>query len=112
MTKYFKKIHIALAVAAALAVGNASTVLAAGKKSGVNYEHIINLAGMQRMITQQLSKEVILVAMGYEREEHVKQLKSSHALFDRTLNGLREGDVALQLPATDNKNLHPEPMSN
>ncbi len=92
------------ALVAGLVLGAMSVSLPADAARGkkIDYNHIINLAGMQRMITQQMSKETILLAMGVEKDEHIRQLRSSQALFDRTLRGLREGDVALQLPATEN----------
>lgn len=93
---------VALALALTAANFGASSPAVAQKKKDINYEHIINLAGMQRMITQQLSKETILVAMGVDSATHTQKIKASHGLFDRTLKGLRTGDVALQLPPTRN----------
>ena len=78
--------------------------IATGADSGLaetkNLNHVINLAGMQRMLTQKISKESLLVALGIDREENLRNLEESRALFDRTLKGLRNGDADLGLRAT------------
>ena len=60
----------------------------------------INLAGKQRMLTQKMTKELLLVANGISVEENKVYLKSTSVLFERTLKGLFDGDVGLALPAT------------
>jgi len=62
--------------------------------------HVINLAGMQRMLTQKISKESLLVALGIDRDENLLNLEKTRTLFDRTLKGLRNGDALLGLPPT------------
>ena len=62
--------------------------------------HEINLAGRQRMLTQKMSKEVILIALNVEPEKNRKLLKKTSTLFDRTLNGFINGDKTLGLSAT------------
>jgi methyl-accepting chemotaxis protein len=57
---------------------------------------IINLAGRQRMLTQKMTKEVMFIASGLNVRDDVKATKQ---LFDRTLNGLINGDSKLGLPA-------------
>lgn len=68
----------------------------------VDYDHIIDLAGQQRMITERISKETILLAMGVKRDERRKQLKELYTTFERTFKGLRDGDDGLRLPGTEN----------
>ncbi len=65
-----------------------------------DYDHIVNLAGMQRMLTQKMSKEAFLVALGIDREDNLQKLAESRNLFDRMLKGLRHGDALLGLPET------------
>lgn len=48
----------------------------------------INLAGKQRMLTQKMTKEVLLVKAGIKKEENLKNLRASRDLFHQTLNGL------------------------
>jgi hypothetical protein len=63
--------------------------------------HEINLAGRQRMLTQKMSKEAILIALNVEPEKNRELLKKTSTLFNRTLNGFIEGDKTLGLtPAT------------
>lgn len=71
-------------------------------------KHAINMAGVNRMLTQRMSKELLLVAMGYNRRENLRNLRSNHEKFQRVLKGLRFGDVELALEATDN----PEVIAN
>jgi len=66
---------------------------------------VINLAGKQRMLTQKMSKEVLMVAKGVNAEANSASLKKTVALFDKTLKGLIAGDASLNLPATTDKDI-------
>ncbi len=59
--------------------------------------HIINLAGKQRMLTQMMSKDAL--ALSFDPNS-TTQLRSKIELFDKTLYGLRDGDESLGLPKT------------
>ncbi len=59
----------------------------------------INLAGKQRMLTQKMSKEALLIRSKIDTEENIKKLKQSSSLFDKTLKGLMNGDSSLNLVA-------------
>ena len=63
---------------------------------------VINLAGKQRMLSQKMSKEFLLVAAGSNVEVNVVNLRETATLFDRTLTGLIAGDTDLELPACTN----------
>jgi len=65
----------------------------------------INLAGKQRMLTQKMSKEALLIKLNIDKEENAKKLKESSALFDKTLNGLIKGDKDLKLVPTKDKKI-------
>ena len=61
----------------------------------------VNLAGQQRMLAQKVTKDLLLY-QGQADDEHLKNLKSSMALFDATLKAFLEGTTT---PATlDPKN--------
>ncbi len=64
---------------------------------------VVNLAGRQRMLTQKMSKESLLVAMGKNQSETQKGLAQTAKLFDRTLKGLIAGDEELLLPPTKDR---------
>jgi len=66
---------------------------------------VINLAGKQRMLTQKMSKEALLIIKGIEIEKNKQQLKETIALFDLTLKGLKNGNDTLQLPQTEEKEI-------
>lgn len=64
------------------------------------YNRAINLAGKQRMLTQKMSKEALLVALGIEKDANLASLKKTRDLFDKTLKGLQDGDKDLGLSKT------------
>lgn len=53
----------------------------------------INLAGRQRMLSQRMAKAVCFASIGVMVDDHLAMGAEAHALFDRTLVGLRDGDV-------------------
>ncbi|RME44597.1 MAG: hypothetical protein D6795_17685 [Deltaproteobacteria bacterium] len=59
----------------------------------------INLAGRQRMLTQKMSKEFLLVALGVDVEGNRKNLRQTIDLFDGTLKQLLTGDASAGIPA-------------
>ncbi len=77
----------------------------AGLKSDPGLAVTINLAGKQRMLTQKMSKEFLLVAYGYQIEENQLNLFETATLFERTLHGLQDGDATLDLPGTKNETI-------
>lgn len=61
------------------------------KTSGV----VINLAGAQRMLSQKMTKEALLLTRG---KGDPKELLKSAARFDKVYQGLIQGDAELNLP--------------
>lgn len=76
-----------------------STALAEGPTSA-EYGVVLNLSGKQRMLSQKMSKEIMLVALGAHTDENISNLQETSALFDKTLKGLRNGSDELRLPPT------------
>lgn len=62
----------------------------------------INLAGKQRMLTQKMTKEFMLIAKGIDVDDNKLNLLETFELFDRTLKGLMLGDETLELDASIN----------
>ncbi len=60
----------------------------------------VNLAGKQRMLTQKMTKELLLIANDIGVDANKASLQKSVALFERTLNALLDGDGELGLPGT------------
>ncbi len=52
------------------------------------------------MLTQKMSKEVMLIVLGVDKDDNLVNLDSTAALFDKTLTGLRDGNAELKLPTT------------
>ena len=65
----------------------------------------INLAGKQRMLTQKMSKEILLIAKGINVIENQNNLRQTAILFNRTLIGLFNGDSELGLVQTENPHI-------
>ncbi len=66
--------------------------------------HVVNLAGRQRMLSQQLSKEALLaqsVVTEQAKRHTLAKMRATLALWERSQKALREGDTELQLPATN-----------
>lgn len=61
---------------------------------------VINLAGKQRMLTQKMSKEALLMYLKIDMVNNGKMLRDTASLFDQTLKGLKDGDSDLGLPIT------------
>lgn len=72
----------------------------AAKETGLNAGVVINLAGKQRMLSQKMSKELLLIALNHQVADSKAELRGTYALFDKTLKGLRDGDSDLGLPST------------
>ncbi len=66
---------------------------------------ILNLSGRQRMLTQKMSKEVLLIALDIDRKKNLQNLAATASLFDKTLQGLRSGSKELGLPPTSSKRI-------
>ncbi|MEM9185909.1 MAG: type IV pili methyl-accepting chemotaxis transducer N-terminal domain-containing protein [Planctomycetota bacterium] len=75
---------------------SAKKTLTGDAKSAV----VINLAGKQRMLTQKMTKECLLVQLDVSASDNLLNLRETTSLFDRTLAGLIGGDEDLELPAT------------
>ncbi|MCK5716547.1 MAG: type IV pili methyl-accepting chemotaxis transducer N-terminal domain-containing protein [Thiomargarita sp.] len=65
----------------------------------------INLAGKQRMLTQKMTKELLLVANNIHTNDNKTALTKTVALFDRTLKGLLDGDQELGLNGTKDNSI-------
>jgi len=71
-----------------------------GLKGDPGLAATINLSGKQRMLTQKMSKEFLLVAYNHDFENNQLGLLETYTLFERTLKGLKDGDESLGLPPT------------
>lgn len=64
------------------------------------YGTVLNLAGKQRMLTQKMSKEILLIYLKIDTEQNMENLSKTAKLFDETLEGLLNGNSKLGLPLT------------
>lgn len=64
-------------------------------KSAESNGKIINIAGRQRMLTQKMTKEALLTLSGLDT---ISSYNTTKELFDKSLNGLINGDSEIGLP--------------
>jgi hypothetical protein len=69
--------------------------------TAAEYGTILNLSGKQRMLSQKMSKEAMLIALSTNVDKNVESLQKTTSLFDKTLKGLKNGDASLGLPPTE-----------
>ncbi len=65
--------------------------------------HVVNVAGRERMLTQKMTKEKLLIAKG--EGEYSAKLKKSIKLFDDSLNALINGDKTQSIVKPTNKKI-------
>jgi len=63
---------------------------------------VVNVAGRQRMLSQRMSKEALLVALNVDATTTRATLQSTLDLFSTSHTGLLEGSTSLGLPGTTN----------
>ena len=75
--------------------------IASGSKLDPEMAKTINLAGKQRMLTQKMTKELLLVANGIDADANKENIKKTATLFENTLNdliaGTQNADIKAQL---------------
>ena len=89
-----------LAMAAMLLFMVSAQCRAEGGPTAAEYGVVLNLSGKQRMLSQKMSKEMMLIALNHEVDKNLESLAATSSLFDKTLKGLRDGDADLRLPPT------------
>lgn len=65
----------------------------------------VDVAGRQRMLTQKMTKEVLLFALDSQDKSVLKALKGSHDLFDNSLRSLKLGNSSLNIPKAKSNHL-------
>ena len=73
--------------------------------TSAEYGTVLNLSGKQRMLSQKMVKEILLIALNEDKKANLGHLKNTSALFDKTLKGLRNGSSELHLPVTNSKRI-------
>jgi len=65
---------------------------------------VINIAGRQRMLSQKTIKEAYTISLSESEKaaEHRKKLRKTVDLFEKSIHGLKDGDIELGLPPTTN----------
>lgn len=76
-----------------------------GNITAENFGIIMNVAGKQRMLTQKMTKEVLLITIGINENRNIINLQNSVELFKKTLAGLKNGDSSLNLTAINNQEI-------
>ncbi len=65
---------------------------------------VINIAGRQRMLSQKTIKETYTISLSESEKaaEYRKKLRKTVDLFEKSIHGLKDGDIELGLPPTTN----------
>ena len=76
-----------------------SAVTLYGQKKSLKFKlaHDMNLAGKQRMLTQKMAKDLLIINSGLKVKEYKDDFTSTRKLFSKTLKGLSSGDQELKL---------------
>lgn len=90
--------HLVTEMDKAVSAYEAAAVKAGFAGTGV----VVNVAGRQRMLTQRMSKDILLLAIKVDSEASRKDLKWARDLFEKSLKGLLDGDATMNLPSTTN----------
>ncbi len=102
---YYKSLFNYLLIAFCFMFQLTASPLYAAAPTSAEYGVVLNLSGKQRMLTQKMSKEVMLVALGVDLDMNLENLAATSSLFDKTLKGLKKGNTELKLPATSSKRI-------
>jgi len=65
--------------------------------------HVVNIAGRERMLSQKMTKEKLLIVQG--KKEYISKLKGTIKLFDDSLNALINGDSKEEIIKPSNKKI-------
>lgn len=65
------------------------------------FELMLDVSGTQRMLTQKMAKEALMIHKGINVEENKKNLMQTTEIFEKNLTGLKNGDSAAGLPEHD-----------
>jgi hypothetical protein len=68
-------------------------------------EHIVDIAGRQRMLTQKMTKEKLLILAGIQKEKYQKRVQQSIDQFEQTLHDLRYGNPSRMIPKPTDRTL-------
>ena len=65
---------------------------------------VINIAGRQRMLSQKTIKETYTISLSESEKaaEYRKKLRKTVDLFEKSIHGLKDGDIEVGLPPTTN----------
>ncbi len=96
---------IALCVAPCVVNATAADPDADAQITAEQWGVILNLSGRQRMLTQKMSKETLLIVAEIDADANRKNLSATLNLFETTLAGLRDGDSTVNLPPTANSRI-------
>lgn len=65
-----------------------------------DYRRAIELANGQRLLSQRLIKQLLLVALDIDKAQNIEEMRRDQETFDAVLRGLRDGDPQLKLAGT------------
>lgn len=94
-----KKLLLTLGILMSLTLGIVVYTLLSLGTQEVDGE-VINIAGRQRMLTQKMTKESMLLLRSINVNQTQKNLRNTHDLFEKSHNALLNGNREMNIPAT------------
>jgi hypothetical protein len=94
-----KKAATAVVAFASIAAIGIMTATPAGAQE-THFEQVIDVVESQSMLSEKMSKELLLVALEVDPEANRDNLQLTRSMFHRRLTALRHGDIELALPGT------------
>lgn len=107
-TKIFKKLrrsYLFAFLAIALTIVISQLLIQNHINTQINDSRVINIAGRQRMLSQKLTKEILLLKNDDSTEERLKKvttIKKTYKLWTNSHKGLQDGSEILELPKENN----------
>ena len=101
----FQKLYLLAFLGIALSIIISQILIQNHINDQLNDSRVINIAGRQRMLSQKLTKEVLLlknIDSPTERAGKITTLKSTYTLWTTSYNGLQNGNKKLELPKEKN----------
>ncbi|AOW22035.1 histidine kinase [Urechidicola croceus] len=100
-----RKVYLLAILAIALTIIISQILIQQHINSQLNDSRIVNIAGRQRMLSQKLTKEILLLKDNTDRKNNINLIENTFNLWVQSHNGLQNGDKTLELPKENNQEI-------
>jgi two-component system sensor histidine kinase DegS len=99
-------LYISALAAIALVAVAGQVLIQIHLKRQLTDSEVVNIAGRQRMLSQRMTKSVLLLTAGNDDAGTLVELRESAISFRRAQEGLKSGSDSLGLPGTNSQEIH------